>query len=142
MITKKCFDCGKVLPIDDFYKDVDRPDGHGVYCKKCDYARTKKYRATKKGKASMRKGHLKRTFGLTLEQYDEIFKKQNGKCAICRKAETRKWKGSVFRLGIDHNHKTGDIRELLCYSCNLALGYANDDPELLKRMIAYLEKHN
>jgi len=142
--TRKCYDCGQELPLTKFNKNAARPDGYGVYCKKCEYARCKRYRAEhpERAKKVRRKGHLKRTFGLTLEDYDQMVAKQKNRCAICGKPESRSIKGAVPRLGIDHNHKTGEIRELLCYSCNLALGYANDDPELLKRMIAYLEKHN
>jgi len=142
--SKKCYDCSKVLPVSEFYKNSAREDGLGVYCKKCEYARQKKYRAKhpKKTKNKRCNEYLKRTYGLTLEEYDQMVAKQKNRCAICGKPESRSIKGAVPRLGIDHNHKTGEIRELLCYSCNLALGYANDDPELLRRMIAYLEKHN
>ena len=142
MTTRKCYDCGQELLLSQFNKNAARPDGYGVYCKKCEYARCKRYRKTDKGKKRMRKGHLKATYGITLDEYDQMVIRQKNRCAICGKPESRSIKGAVPRLGIDHNHKTGEIRELLCYSCNLALGYANDDPELLRRMIAYLEKHN
>ena len=64
-----------------------------------------------------RKYFLKQTYGLTLEQYDEMFEEQNGVCAIC---------GGVNpdgrRLFVDHNHETGQIRGLLCVTCNARIG--------------------
>jgi len=140
--TKYCKCCDKILPISEFHKDAPRSDGVCPYCKKCSYAKLKERRKTIKGKRITHGIHLKATYGITLDEYDQMVIKQKNRCAICGKPESRSIKGAVPRLGIDHNHKTGEIRELLCYSCNLALGYANDDPELLKRMIAYLEKHN
>ena len=71
--------------------------------------------------------------GLTLEEYRELLRRQNGVCAICKRDDSR---GS---LAVDHCHKTGLVRGLLCRSCNTSLGKMNDDPELLRRAIAYLE---
>jgi hypothetical protein len=47
-----------------------------------------------------------------------------------------------MRLSIDHNHETGEVRELLCGDCNTAIGMAKEDPEILQAMISYLKRWN
>lgn len=77
--------------------------------------------------------------------YAELFEKQGGVCAICRKPESafaHKTSATVRRLAIDHDHSTGQVRALLCRSCNMMLGAADDDPRLLRIAIEYLEKHS
>lgn len=66
-----------------------------------------------------RRSSLKRQYGITLEDYDALFEAQQGLCAICnRQDSTRR------RLAVDHDHETGRIRGLLCYSCNTKLAFA------------------
>ena len=79
---------------------------------------------------------LMREYGLTLAEYDAILRAQGGKCAICRKAP-RQGK----RLAVDHNHKTGAIRGLLCMAHNRGIGLFGDDPAILRSAIAYLDRH-
>lgn len=74
-----------------------------------------------------------RIYGLTEEDYLKLVKEQNGECAICHKQD---------RLVIDHCHKTNLIRKLLCFKCNVLLGNALDNIEILKNAITYLEKYN
>lgn len=95
------------------------------------------------------KASICRRFNLTLEQYENMFKYHNDKCAICNKPETRKPKNSkkVYNLCIDHCHKNESkgimkIRGLLCHKCNHMIGHANDDINILRRAISYLESHN
>lgn len=76
-------------------------------------------------------------YGLTLDDYKELQKKQNGKCAICG-AEIGNSEGD--RLYVDHNHKTGKVRGILCSNCNIGIGKFHDNISLLKRAIEYLEK--
>jgi len=78
-----------------------------------------------------RKRHLQRYYDMTIEQYDAMVKEQDGKCRTCGTEPKR--------LFVDHDHKTGKVRGLLCSKCNTALGYANDDPALLRRLAEYLE---
>jgi hypothetical protein len=87
--------------------------------------------------------NLKRKFGLTREQYDEKLRNQNYVCAICGQKETSfdGRTGSFRNLAVDHCHRSTGIRELLCWRCNSTLGKVDDDVELLKKMIDYLEKH-
>ena len=85
---------------------------------------------------------LKRNYNLTLEQYNIMLKNQSGLCVICGKPELFKINGKdVARLSVDHNHKNGQIRELLCGSCNTGLGCFKDNPILLRNGANYLEKH-
>ncbi len=75
-------------------------------------------------------------YNLTQEKYNEILKSQNETCKICK---TYSYHNT--NLSIDHCHKTGKVRGLLCRNCNLALGLFNDDIELLKESIKYLESN-
>lgn len=80
--------------------------------------------------------------GINLSIYKEKLDKQNGVCAICFKNEKRvydKINKKETRLAIDHNHSTGKVRGLLCLNCNLILGYAEDDIDVLNRCIEYLK---
>jgi hypothetical protein len=67
---------------------------------------------------------------------------QGGVCAICSRPETRPDRsGNPQRLSVDHCHETGQVRGLLCHSCNITLGVARDDPEHLRAMADYVERH-
>ena len=79
---------------------------------------------------------LKWRFGITVEEYAERFKAQEGVCVLCRKPERIKGR----RLAVDHDHKTNRVRGLLCFRCNTALGKAGDNPTLLRRMANYVEE--
>jgi len=72
-------------------------------------------------------------------QHKELIARQNNLCKICGKPETSKFKGKLKRLAIDHCHKSGNVRGLLCAACNVGIGVFNDSTELLKKAIAYLE---
>jgi Recombination endonuclease VII len=89
----------------------------------------------------MRAHHLRRTHGLTPEQYDAMLAAQGGLCAICRKPETHVRAGKVLPLVVDHNHETDAVRALLCYVCNFAIGLLYDDPKLLAAASAYIGEH-
>lgn len=74
---------------------------------------------------------LRHKYGLTLEQYNQLYAAQNGQCAICQGAGP---------LHLDHNHKTKAVRALLCAPCNLGLGQFRDDPQLLELAAVYLRR--
>lgn len=83
-------------------------------------------------------------YGITLDQYEEILKQQDHKCAICKGDETFLMPGKkdeVRNFSIDHDHVTGKVRGALCGSCNPALGGFKDNIEILESAIAYLKKH-
>lgn len=92
-------------------------------------------RAIKKKPEQLYINSLRRLYNLTKEQYDEMLAAQGGVCAICSR------KNATKRLGVDHDHGTGKVRELLCDMCNRGIGYLKDDIALLKAATAYLEKH-
>jgi DNA-directed RNA polymerase specialized sigma subunit len=78
-----------------------------------------------------RKAHLKRRYGMTLEEYDELFEAQNGICAICLEAEA---------TDVDHEKPSGRIRGLLCHRCNWAMGIFGDNANRLRSAANYLEE--
>ena len=84
--------------------------------------------------------HIKRRYdGMNnLEDYDSMLKKQKNVCAICKKEETTTRNGIVKRFAIDHCHESLAVRGLLCQFCNSALGYFDDNIEILKSAIEYL----
>lgn len=88
-----------------------------------------------------RRNMLKNAYGLTIEGYKELLNKQSGACAICLCPETRKLRGRVWSLSIDHNHTTGKVRGLLCAACNTALGMLREDPLRVHAMLRYIAEH-
>ena len=82
-----------------------------------------------------------RKFGITSQKYVELFKAQNGVCAICKNPETATRLGKIKALAVDHCHKSGAVRGLLCSDCNTGIGKLKDDPEVLHSAIQYIEKH-
>ena len=101
------------------------PDQYKKYLEKHGY---EKY-------ASMqRKSYLKRTYNVTLEEYENKLKEQNHCCAICNRHESK----FKIKLGVDHDHKTGKVRDLLCAGCNVDVSVVEDR---LEEMMKYLKKH-
>jgi len=88
---------------------------------------------------------MMRTYNIKPEEYYDKLKEQNFKCAICGEEETSvAWnnkEGKVKKLAIDHDHKTGKIRALLCVRCNTFLGRVNENINLIQSMIDYLKRH-
>jgi hypothetical protein len=85
----------------------------------------------------VRENHLQRAFGLTLQQFGTMLEEQGGTCYLCKTTVP----GGNGDFHVDHCHKSGKIRKLLCMECNRALGAVKDDPVLLRRMADYLEQH-
>lgn len=102
------------------------------------YAKEWRKQNPEKAKQSM----LKRYYGITLEQYEAMGEAQGWRCAICNEPETTKDKdGGPRRMPVDHNHKTGKVRALLCTQCNRGLGLFSESIEKLRSAAVYLEKH-
>lgn len=91
----------------------------------------------KKLKSTYRDYLLKKTFGITLERYNEMLLAQNNSCAICSGGPDAS--GKTF--AVDHCHKTGKIRSLLCRGCNVGIGNLRDDPDLLEKAARYIKEH-
>ena len=79
---------------------------------------------------------LKRNYGISLDEYHELVKQQNGVCAICKSPPPE---GRKKRLSIDHCHDTGVVRGLLCDNCNRSLGLLKDSIDVLENAIQYLK---
>lgn len=80
--------------------------------------------------------HLKRNYGIGLDEYSEMLVSQDGKCAICEVNQ----KELKTRFSVDHDHKTGHVRGLLCHRCNMGLGMFLDNPDIVSRAAKYLEE--
>ena len=81
------------------------------------------------------KSLLKRCYNITIEKYNEMFKKQNGICAICQQPET-----NGNRLSVDHNHNNNKVRGLLCNACNRGLGLFRDNADSLYNAHIYIKQ--
>lgn len=92
----------------------------------------------KNNKDRVRDLRLQREFGMTLEEYNAMFVSQNGLCSICGGGPDAKNK----RLAVDHDHKTGKIRSLLCRGCNVGIGNLKDSPDLLEKAAKYIRNHS
>lgn len=152
---KTCSKCNLELPADRFYSKGRqckscRNEYSREYFKKNPEAAKKRLEAVKKWAINnpeayaerQRRGHLRRFWNMTLEQYNEIFEKQGGVCAICKKPElSTRGRANNQSLAVDHDHETGKIRELLCMDCNQTIGRFNDDPSWFIAASEYLIKH-
>lgn len=137
MSFKRCRDCGEVKPLDEFHNDKAKKDGKQAHCKLCGNARKVLWSKAnpEKDAATQRRTNLKRKYGITVEQYDEMYEAQGGKCFICGTDEPG---GRFGTLHVDHCHDSGDVRALLCDKCNRGLGYFNEDPDALISAAMYI----
>src|SRR5215217_1404633 len=127
--SKWCPDCDQVKPLEDFPATRANATGRHTYCKPCHNARG---RATLEKLGGSRTYHLKRRYGITAADADDMLEVQGGLCAICRAAPA---------AHVDHDHATGAVRALLCFNCNGGLGQFKDDPNLLHLAAFYVEHH-
>jgi hypothetical protein len=84
-----------------------------------------------------RKAILKKLYGISPQQYLDRFETQNGCCAICGIHQD----SLKTKLNVDHDHKTKEVRGLLCVKCNFALGYLNENIEIVYNLLNYLNKY-
>ncbi len=94
------------------------------------------YEESEKCSRTHREWKLKKTYGISLDEYEDILYEQDCRCLICGALPGRR------ALDVDHDHKTGKIRGLLCENCNKTLGQVHDNVEILQNMIDYLENTN
>ena len=133
---KECNICNIQKPIEDFVKRSNRRSGRQPYCKIC---HNKKMR-DRYSSDVMKDYDLKRSYGITLNDYEEMFKSQGGCCAICNRHISEIKHKRKKNLCVDHDHDTGEVRGLLCDKCNRGIGLLNDSIETLKSAIMYLQK--
>ena len=109
------------------------------YCSKP--CTNKAYYSRNRTKQLNKDTQLKKVYGISIEDYKQLFKKQNGVCAICNEPETQVHNKTkqVLNLCVDHDHDTGFVRGLLCKKCNMALGLLQDSSELLQTATNYLK---
>lgn len=97
-------------------------------------------RAKRKNPLLNRERELRRHYGMTLAEYDAICESQGGLCAACHQPPSGgRWIPS--RLVVDHCHRSGQVRQLLCYPCNAALGMVGDNLDRLRMLLDYLERN-
>ena len=134
---RKCRVCGETKNLlAEYYrirKNMKLSSSYSYECKECTKTRIKQnYRENPDIEKNR---HLKRNYNMTLDDYNILLEEQNSCCAICGTDKPGGW-GKAF--AVDHDHKTGKVRGLLCKSCNIALGEVDDSLTTLKRMIEYL----
>jgi len=153
VIFKTCSKCGRKKPVSEYHKQNRKDTGQKARCRECALKIQHEYQHSEIGKMArkqyndrylqqnstkinMRKTSLRLKFGITLDNYNQMFAEQNGCCAICGTHQ------SEFKnaLAVDHNHKTNRIRGLLCVRCNTKLSFLEDET-LMEKATAYLAKH-
>jgi len=83
--------------------------------------------------------HYKKSYGLTYEEVKKLRAEQDHRCAICGEEGFLMNSRVKSSLNVDHDHKTGKVRSMLCHNCNRGLGLFQDDPQRLRKAAAYLE---
>lgn len=140
---RTCTSCKRAFPEDTvhFYRNSKGRLGLANYCKTCHKHKSAASQNPVLKRAAGRRSDLKRLYGLTAHAYAALLAGQDGACAICGETEQRlKLDGRAYDLHVDHDHRTGRVRGLLCYRCNTGLGQFRDSPELLLIAKAYLER--
>jgi hypothetical protein len=114
---KRCARCHEIKLLGDFHRLRRQSGGYNPYCKEC-------------RRVMASDTHIKRNYGLSRGELDALIGSQGGLCAIC---------GTNAAAQVDHDHVTGKIRGVLCFTCNVALGHLKDDVALFRKAIGYLE---
>lgn len=154
MDTKICRVCKQPKAIDDFCKVSKNSEKRTNCCRDCNKAKCREWysrnakqstaRAIKWNKDNQEKYRAYKLwyqYRLTEHQYEAMLLSQGGVCAICFQPETTQCRGKAVKMAVDHCHKTGKVRQLLCRRCNQGLGGFRDDPSLMVKAAAYIEKH-
>jgi hypothetical protein len=126
---KWCPDCETARTLAEFPKNRADRTGYATYCKPCHNARTRAN--IQKNHGNTRNYHLRGRYGLDAADYQRMLDEQGGLCAGCKKVEPNH---------VDHDHETGEVRGLLCSSCNQALGNLRDDLQVMDSLAAYLAR--
>ena len=170
MFLKKCTKCGKEFPSNKTHFRLKRINsksnrkGLNSKCRECEREYTREYTRInqpwkkKSVKAYIRKYRndnadtiknyeLKRMYGIDIDEFRKMLTAQGGKCAICGIAHDEDGTGQLVKNGhkhfsIDHDHKSGEIRGILCAKCNRGVGHFKDDPALFQSAITYLKSFN
>lgn len=143
---KRCRRCDQVKPRSDFHANPSTKDRLHSYCAPC--ARQSKHESYERWTPDQRRLHrdrvLRMRYGIGVDDVIALYEEQRGCCAICRQpgerpaVDTKRTPNAVDVLAIDHDHGTGNVRGLLCRSCNLALGYFKDSVATMQTAITYV----
>lgn len=135
MEAKECTKCGQTKPLTEFFRNrCNGPEARRSDCKSCNQAKYADW--SRRNPIKRRAIDRKHKYGITQEQFEALFKSQDGACAICLTKDDF-GRGAIH---VDHDHKTGGVRGLLCVRCNAGLGYFRDDPDLLLKSVEYLRR--
>jgi Recombination endonuclease VII len=150
---KMCTQCKMTMPLESFFRNKRTRDGRGTWCKSCHTAHVlakraldpEAWRASARANAQrwrdankeesarrVRAAHLMKNYGLTVEQYDELLERQDGRCGLCHQELTTQ--------ALDHDHETGAVRGIIHTRCNLALALLGDSLEGVQRALDYLTR--
>ena len=122
-MKKECNKCGEENP---HYEDKSKSSGYASTCRVC---------CDKRRRKNERVAAYKSAYGITIDEYDLNLELQDNACKICKVDASEFTK----RLSVDHCHTTGEVRGLLCPSCNRGLGDFKDNIEFLEEAIGYLQ---
>jgi len=148
MDNKVCVKCQQLLPLIYFYKELRVKSGHTAQCKFCIKAAANRYYSDNK-EAVLNKIHasycpvkernkkLKRTYGLTSDDYEMMLANQEYSCLICGSKTSQHNSGKFV---VDHCHTTNQVRGILCSHCNFGIGHFKDNPQTLRTAASYLER--
>lgn len=131
MRIKVCANCKKKKSISNFGKNKRTKDGYHYYCKLCRSKRNAKSWPQQKKRHKDKR--LQRMYGITLDDYNDMFEQQKGVCKICGMVGKRKG------LAVDHRHSDGKVRGLLCVQCNTLLGRIERNSDLISNILEYLK---
>jgi len=134
-MLRSCKSCGLEAhtheELASFVRGKKHKHGYRQLCKKC------VNKTQKLDNERVHNNFLRSRYGITLQDYNNMFKEQGGCCAICGKHQT----DTAKRLYVDHCHTSGKVRQLLCQQCNSMLGFAKDNTRTLEAAIKYINKH-
>jgi hypothetical protein len=160
---KLCRKCSSFKQLDEFGRDKNKADKLRTYCKECNSNEYKKwyYKDSEKSKQvskewrdrnpdkrkamwekyfiTDKKLKMFKTYGLTFGEYEKMLQDQEFKCKTCLIHFSTI---PAKQVHIDHCHKSGKVRGILCHRCNISLGTIKENIQTLKNMIIYLEEHN
>lgn len=149
LVVSVCSKCGIEQPETEFHKSSSHNTGRNPQCRTC-FNATRRNQSGKaleakqkrereyygSNKEQVRERQLMRKYGLIVEDYNRMVAEQDNKCAICSTEMT-----GPREPAVDHDHVTGEVRDLLCSKCNAGIGLLQDSPDVLLKAAKYLEKH-
>ena len=160
IIEKRCSCCKQIKNVTEFSKSDKFKSGYVCVCRECVSKKNKEYSDKHKKqkiitnkkyysnnietiKDNNRRNHLRRTFQLLPEDYDKLLEEQGGVCAICggKSGPYSNLEHRLPSLCVDHNHKTGKIRGLLCHRCNIWISGVEYNKQLVQAAYNYLDMY-